>query len=564
MVADRARDYNPARGGLIAQCSSRQVCDSNIMNRAAHQTGWIRTRGAGGGRHTSVSAARRRSTGLAVLFAAGMLMLSGRLSAADDLAELCVMYADALPDSAARRTDPGADGAFDPQLHRLVELRDIIVGKWAPFSPEVDLFIGEYASAGKFARLDVVLDGLMNPPGPTDWLQFYPFTYGAHPVYGFIEVDMDSDIETGGELDAPEYRYVGNVVRFGGKPPVADLEDRTALDASAFDGDFLSPPYVDRSGEEFHLALLGSVFESTDILEVAGNGDGVFDAGEVWWIDAPWFHRAHGYEQFSLASGGAYAGEYAPRCTVQFEHDPIEDVTLISLVFPLKNSGAGLMWGEPPEAPNGDPSDHFSVFEALKDLHDSAVFLETYPTGLPEEIIIAEWVGKDAEEYLAPVSWQITALLGTSYTAADATGEYFVWTDVYPDVFRGDANGDTEADQQDRSLIAQFISNRDANDGKTDGRVELLDFGLDFSVFDVNHSGVVDELDILLVSSPGDADGDEDIDLLDLVGLQRCFSGAGVPIDPLVCGLADFDADGDIDGDDTQRFMGSFTGTGGQ
>ena len=348
-------------------------------------------------------------------------------------AEPVVAVEDAVGDAVARPTDPQADSPFDPDLHHLADLCQVTVGKWLPFEPQQNIFAGIFASQGKFVRLDLVLNGLMNPPGDTRPGEFDPFEYGNHPVYGFVEIDMDQDVETGGELEAPQYRYLGNVVRFGAKPAADRFDDRVALDASAFDGDFEVGPFVDRHGEEFHLALLGSQFDAGDITRITGNGDGTFDSGETWRITAPMFHRAHGYEPFSLATGGAHAGEYSPICTVQFQHDHIEDRTTISLVFPLKNSGAAQMTGEPPEPDNADPSDQASVKEALVDLHDSAVFLDKYHTGLKEEALITEWQNKVPGDYLDPTAWQITVLLGTSYTLPDPAGEYFVWTDVCPD-----------------------------------------------------------------------------------------------------------------------------------
>lgn len=473
-----------------------------------------------------------------------------------------VTVADSGDDAAPRRTDPGGDGPFDSDLHRLIELREMIIGKWAPDDPEADIFVGTFANSGKFFRLDLVLDKLVNPPGPTGLVYFEPFRYGDHPIFGFVEIDMDQDVETGGELNAPQYRYLGNIVRFGGKPEIADFQDRVALNASAFDGDFLTAPFVDRHGEEFHLALLGSEFTSGDIEEVLGDSDTIFEEGETWQINAPFFHRAHGYEPFSLATGGAHAGEYAPACTLQFQHDAGAEVTYVSLVFPLKNQGAGLMVGEPPEPDNGDPSDHASVKEGLVDLHDSAVFLDSFPTGLPEEAIITEWMNKDPSDFLNPTQWEITALLGTSYTVMDPAGEYFVWTDVVPDVRRGDVNGDDEIDLQDQQLIQQYIADYDSADGLADGRAELVEFATDFSVFDVNHDGVVEDLDVMLVSLPGDLNDDGDVDLSDFASFSVCFSGSGVPYSPLECGLADMDADGDVDLRDMRRLVDMLTGPG--
>ncbi len=474
-----------------------------------------------------------------------------------------VRVTDVLDDAAPRRTDPGGDGPYDPQAHRLIDLHEFTIGKWDPVDAQTDLFAGSFVNNGKFVRLDLIVGGLVNPPGSVDPLAFDPFHYGDHPIFGFVEIDMDQSVETGGELDAPEYRYLGNIARFGGKPTVAEFVDRVALDETAFDDDITSPPFVDRHGEEFHLALLGSEFSPADISEVAGDSDRIFESGETWWIHAPLFHRAHGYEPFSLAQGGAVPGEYSPDCTVQFAHSLANGTTLISLVFPLKNAGAGQMAGEPPEPDNSDPSDQASVKEALIDLHDSAVFLDMFPTGLPEEVIITEWQNQEADWFLNPISWDITVLLGTSYTAADPTGEFFVWTDVSPDVVRGDVNGDGVADESDRQLIEQYILDNDAADGQVDGRVLIPAFADAFSVFDVSHDGATETLDVLLVAPLGDMDDDGDVDLGDYSLLQTCFSGVGTAYAPQTCGLADADADGDVDLGDMGQFEEALTGPGG-
>lgn len=433
------------------------------------------------------------------LLAATTLGLASTSVWADDEPAL---HADAVADAVARRTDPGGDGPFDPAAHRLIDLREITVGAWRPDDPREDLYTGQYEESGDFVRLDVLVSGLVNPPGRTVYWDFDPFAYGPHPVYGFVEIDMDDEVETGGELDAPDYHYLGNVARFGGLPKVERFRNRVALDESAFDGDFPTPPYVERHGEEFHLALLGDQFEAQDIRVVRGDVDALFESGEVWDIDGTWFHRAHGYEPFSLAIGGERPGEYMPRCALRLEHDTLADVTRITLVFPLTNEGAGLMRGEQPEPLNGDPSDQASVLEALQDLHDSAEFLKDFPTGRPEEEIIIEWAEQEAEDYLEPHEWTVTALLGSSYTAPEPPGEYFVWTDVYPNVLRGDVDGNGRRELKDWQLTWQFIVAHDADDGRIDRKVRLSNFARGFSVHDVDYDGVVHGLDRLPMTTP--------------------------------------------------------------
>jgi hypothetical protein len=475
---------------------------------------------------------------------------SSKLLAGQDLV---ITWQDEPHDAMPRPTDPGADDAFDPADDARIELLEISMGRWEPDAPQTDLFAGAYAVQGKFLRLDVVLNRLVNPPGPTDPLDFSPFRHGTRPVYGFVEIDIDGDADTGGEVAAPQYRYLANVARFSGLPASDLLAERAALTGGDLDGDFLSPPFVERHGEDFHLALLGDLFEPDDIVEIAGNGDGIFGAGERWNIVAPLFHRAHGYEPFSLASGGAHAGEYSPGSVVQFRHDPVADQTRIILVFPFTNIGAGLMRGESPQPNNADPSDHASIFEALFDLNQSAIFLTNFPTGWPEETLIIRWKDKNPINFFDPAQWSVTALLGISYTQPDPNAQRFVWTDVYPNTLRGDVNGDGVADGVDRAAIEQFILQADAADGVVDGQVVIGAFADDFHLFDLNHDGVVDLLDVALVAAPADLDGDGDVDLHDFAIFQSCLGTIRGSAKWPACAAADLDIDGDVDIEDARR-----------
>lgn len=468
---------------------------------------------------------------------------------------------DAAADAVPRPTDPGANNPFDPEAHRLIDLQEIIMGNWAPEDPVVDLFKGEFTAAGEFLRLDVLVHGLVNPPGSPDPFSFDPFEYGEHPIYGFIEIDVDDNVWTGGEPYAPEYRYLGNVVRFGGNVLRPEFSDRVAPDGAAFDDDFLTPPFVERHGEEFHLALLGWQFGYGNIQEISGNGDGVFNAGETWNIRGRFFHRAHGFEEFSFVEGGRHPGEYAPESDLQFRHDVNDNITYVSLVFPLTNIGAGLMRGEPPEPSNQDPTDHASVLEALEDLQLSAFFLEIFPTGLPEEDIIIDWAERNPLDHLDSTAWSVTALLGTSYTQPDPAGVFYVWTDVYPNVVPGDVDGSGLWDGQDTQIVAQYIAQNDRFDGVVDGRVTILDFASDFSVYDVNHDGVVDHTDLTPFDRDGDGDNDGDVDLADFAVLQCCYGegGGGRPS----CTAMDISGDERVDLDDVGPFISWLNGPGG-
>ncbi|MBI1827398.1 MAG: hypothetical protein HY287_07390 [Planctomycetes bacterium] len=463
---------------------------------------------------------------------------------------------DPLGDAIPRPMDPGAGLPFDVKAHRLIDLRQLSVVSWSPYEPQSDLFLGEFDPQGQFVRLVLVLDGLVNPPGPSDPFDFDPFRYGANPAYGFIEIDMDDDVDTGGELDAPQYRYLGNVARFGGQVSRVALHDRVALDGSAFDGDFETPPFVERSGEEFHLALLGDQFIPADIRVVEGNGDLIFEAGETWILRGSFFHRAHGFEPFSFVEGGPYAGAYMPMCELQFHHDVTQDVTYVTLVFPLTNDGAGLMLGEPTQKDDEDPTNQASVMEALDDLQTSAIFLPLVGTGIPEEDIIRGWAQHIPAEHLDPSGWTITALLGSSYTAPSPNEIYFLWTDVYPNVILGDSNGSGVYDGQDRQMIASYIASHDALDGARDGRVTIDGFATDFNVLDLNYDGRVDGLDLAPELPNGDSDRDGDRDLADFAVFQRCF-GEEIPGD---CQAMDLIHDFSIDLLDFATFHVQFEG----
>ena len=83
---------------------------------------------------------------------------------------------DPLCDVVARRTDPSADGPFDPAAHRLIDLLAFTIRTWAPTAPASNLFTGSFEESGDFVCLDLVLDGLVNPPGSVDPLDFRPFS----------------------------------------------------------------------------------------------------------------------------------------------------------------------------------------------------------------------------------------------------------------------------------------------------------------------------------------------------------------------------------------------------
>ena len=460
---------------------------------------------------------------------------------------------DDLCDVIVRRTDAGGGAPYDPQLHHPPDVVEIVVGNWQPTDPQTDLFSGTFASSGIFLRLEVALNGLQNPPGSTSVGSFAPYQFGPHPVYGFLEFDVDRQIETGGETAAPEFRYLANVARYGGVPAGSRFDDRVLRQPDDDDGDFDTSPYIERSGEEFHLALLPSSFAAGDITRLVGDSDTVFEAGETWSIPGNWFHRAHGFEPFSFAKGGGAAGEYMPQCRVRFSHSITADLTTITLVFPLTNVAAAAMTGAAPQANNADPSDQASVDEALDDLVQSAQFLLEFPSGEPEEILIRGWADENPSEFLAPRLWPSVALLGSSYSAA---GFGLVWSDVLPNPMRGDVDGEHGIDHEDSEKLAEYLDDHDLDDGTADDRVAILGFPQTFAVFDISGNGIVDSEDFEFLSDVGDTDLDQDVDLADFGRIQGCSGRPAVN----ACGIADLNRDGQVSGTDACWFFQRIAG----
>ncbi|MDX2200062.1 MAG: hypothetical protein SF069_13960 [Phycisphaerae bacterium] len=450
---------------------------------------------------------------------------------------LSVSVADLECDVILQRTDAGGSAPYDPLVHRPPDVVRVVIGNWQPVDPQADVFVGSFSGGGAFLRIDVRFAGLQNPPGATAPASFAPFEYGPHPVYGFLEVDIDLDNHTGGETDAPQFRYPANVARFGGVPAGDRFEDRVLRTPDDDDLEFESSPYVERSGEEFHLALLPTSFAAGGITRLVGDADGIFESGETWVLSGRWFHRAHGFEPFSLAKGGAAAGEYMPISPLRFSHDATSDETAVSLVFPLTNAAAAALSGAAAQPNNADPSDQASVEEGLVDLMESAQFALAFPSGAPEEALITGWALENPANRLDAWRWRMTMLTGASYSAA---GFGFVWTDVMPNPTRGDVNGENGVDHGDFNNLADYIEGHDLDDGVNDDRVALSGFPASFAVFDVSGDGVVDEGDGAFLSRVGDADLDDDVDLHDFARLQACSGQFG----GIACELVDLNRDG--------------------
>ena len=380
---------------------------------------------------------------------------------------------------------------------------------------------------------------------------------------------MDQRINTGGETFAFALRYLANVARFGGKPSGIRFANRVALFGDDVFNGFTQPPFVQRSGEEFHIALFGD--HITQVIELSGNGNGIFEWGESWIVRGPLFHRAHGYEEFSFA-GGPPPGAYEPIVDLRWDYVPSLQITLVSLVYPLTQNGSAAMLGDAEVEPlNGVASDQNSIEEALDDLIFS---VNSLPANDPNRLdqnfpIIAPWENSLAVNFLNAGDWDLTLLVGMAYVNPDPGGALCAWTDVQPDPVRGDFNGDGGVTPQDVNAVSNFIASHDG-DGTTDGgvagdlRVDLLDFARNFSVYDLNYDGVVSRNDVDLVPLLGDLDFDNDVDFDDVA----IFIVALISPDALnpdsnlgrILPRADFNSDGLLDARDIQGFVNRLIG----
>ncbi|HVP10505.1 MAG TPA: hypothetical protein VMV94_04865 [Phycisphaerae bacterium] len=484
------------------------------------------------------------------------------------IAQPMVIIADAPHQAVIRRTDHGGLGFIDPRVQHLPAIVEMHIGTFAPTSPRSDRFTGTWQSEGGFLRFDIVLAGLINPPGPLGWADtnpvYNPMRYGPNPLYGFIEFDADVDENTGGELDAPQYRYQGNVGRFGGLPSDPRFAGRVALDGSAFDGDITTPPFVDRSGEEFHLAFLGELIEEVDVVrEKSGGTRSIFEEGEIWRVKGSLFHRAHGYDAFTFGCA-ENPGMYEPEVVLQFEHSVLSNTTTVSLVYPLHNSDSAALEEDNNldiQPNDGCASNQNSVEEALADLTFSATYTDPITRQLPEFQSIAGWEFKDASDYLDPAAWRVFGLVGTAYASLPPDGARFIWTDVYPRPVTGDFDGNGVADGQDAALSNAFVASNDGDpahdlDGVVNGVVEWRDFAADFCVYDTDYDGFVGAGSSII---PGDMNLDGVVDYRDVADFVQALLDPNSYVqshqgaDPLLRG--DLNHDGVLDGKDIADFI---------
>lgn len=464
-------------------------------------------------------------------------------------------WLDPRGDASLRRMDFGADGSIGPSAV-LPDMLSLTVGSWAPAAPATDLYAGGYDDDGEFFRLDLVLAGVINPPGDLGILGAYdPFRFGPSPIYGYVEFDVDDDMDTGGELPSvASMRVLANVARYGGIPQGA-IGERALKQGSGLDFDFATPPFYERSGVDFSLVFCGCT--AVTVVSEGGNQDGIFDAGETWIVQGRFFERFSAFNSASSMFGGGGLGAWNPLVKLRFSHDIASDETTITLVFPLTQQGAGLMAGAPAQPFDFNVGNQTSVAEAIHELINQPTSI----TGAVRTLSFG-WRGKSVTDGLDPESWRAMAIVGTAYENPDDA--LFVWTDAGFDAIPGDFNGNGSVDQNDESELLAYIAAKDGGpddaDSTVNGVVMLDGFGLNFSVYDTNYDGAVSAADLNPSGHPADVNGDGVVDILDLLDFFGAFSACEGQAGPCFVGNvnADFNRDLIVDILDLLDFLQAF------
>ena len=469
-----------------------------------------------------------------------------------------------LTNSAKTWTDSSADTGFRPTgslaaPHFSVQpdLLSLTIRGWLPTS-QADPYTGaEVPAAGAHIfRLDLLVDGLVNPPGPLalGGAPWSPGEFGDDPLYGFIELDIDGQSNSGGELEpVARVRYLANVARFGGLP-TGSIGAHAAQSAADYDGVFLTEPVFEESGAEFTLVLCGC-FQPT-LISQTGNGDGRLDTGETMIVRGRFFERMQAVAPFAGSFGGSDFGLYDPDVDLRFANDAQLDETTVSLVYALDQTGASILTGEPEQPMDLSLYNHTSLAEGLNDLiltSEGAFGPITDPAVFE---LIREWQNRPLADVLNVLDWDATALLGGSYINQGA-GALYVWTDTGFNATFGDMDTDGFVTPADQVAIANTITSMDGGptdaDGFVNGSVQIVNFGPNFNLHDLDNNGFINAADInALPTTTGDLNGDGRVNGVDLALVLSEWGST--------TSAADLNGDGVVDGADLAIILSNWTG----
>lgn len=461
-------------------------------------------------------------------------------------------------DACWRRTDVGGDGPLNPGQTR-PELRSISLSRWVCADPVGDPFNGYASNTGTHLfRLDIQIDGLVNPSGPLfdpDFPQG-PFEYGPNPLLGFVEFNVDrreanGGRNTGGDLTSEAgSHFLANAGRFAGLTGNSAMNERLVMLPGQLDADFLTAPQFERSGAEFVFKLCGC--EEISVVWTSAPGDSVFSSGDTWVVRGHFFERTSGFD--GISSMICPARRYSPLVDVRFSHTAGTNRTTVSMVYALDQEGArqlaGLASVPPINSMVGCDGDQGSVAEALADIANgasSAAATGWFLVDAPTRTMSEGWVGRTGAipGFLDPTDWRYTAILGTTYSRTlvepSSEGAPFVWTDVLG-ATTGDFNGDEVKNTADLAILNAYIHTNDGGpndaDGMSNGVVAIPNFGPEFAVYDINYDGVVDCHDAEGFGGnpccPADWNGASGLGVQDLFDFLTAW----------FAGHADFNADG--------------------
>jgi len=459
------------------------------------------------------------------------------------------IFTDPQGDAVIRRTDVGNNAQL-PVDFVPIDLLSIHLEGWVPTSPTIDPYVGSVITDdADFVRIQVVLDGLVNPPGPLalDGPVYNPVEFGDRPLYGYIEIDIDDQKNTGGELmPLARNRYLANVGRFGSSPQ-GSISERMVREGEDLDSNFFSSPEFERSGGEFTLFMCGC-FEPT-IVAQDGNADSIFDAGETWIVSGRFFERMEAFHTASALFGGSGFGLFDPIVNLQFVHDKVSDQTTVTLVYPITNHGAALLAGQSDEPLDLSLVNQTSIEEALDDLIAGAPF-----TGGALRELVDNWENANTSDFRRPRQWFTHAIIGTAPIVADPSA-LFIWTDVGFDETFGDLNDDDLSNSEDAQIVVDTIDDEDGSsddaDGVVNGIVTIPNFGFAFNLTDLNGDGVISLDDLDSPICPADLNGDGSLNFFDVSAFLTAFGSQDLS--------ADFNGDGLFNFFDVSAFLTAFS-----
>jgi hypothetical protein len=129
----------------------------------------------------------------------------------------CAIYDDPAGDTFVRPTSSAVPVSAIPPDAR-IDILQYRIGNFTPTDFQADPFAGSFdMEYGPYLRFDLLLNGLVVPPGPQQEGNYHPFIYGTNPIFGVVEFNVDDNIYTGGEVTRAQDYFLGNVGRFGSR-----------------------------------------------------------------------------------------------------------------------------------------------------------------------------------------------------------------------------------------------------------------------------------------------------------------------------------------------------------